>query len=153
MTSLTTSNRLGVISEFCQLLQFHIAAYFDNELPVMALPHATQRSGHPIKSICSRLKAKEGRIRGNLMGKHVDFLARRVITLDLTINIDELGDPWSIELNFTYPEIVTPYNKERFVVECPYIDDPTEKYISLIIPALNEEHRSPAELLMRLSSE
>ncbi|GJT21720.1 retrotransposon protein, putative, ty1-copia subclass [Tanacetum coccineum] len=74
---------------------------------------ATQRSGHPIKSICSRLKAKEGRIRGNLMGKHVDFLARTVITPDPTINIDELGVPWSIALNLTYPETVTPYNKER----------------------------------------
>ncbi|GJU14127.1 DNA-directed RNA polymerase II subunit 1 [Tanacetum coccineum] len=100
-----------VISEFSQLLQFHIAAYFDNELP--GQPRATQRSGRPIKSICSRLKAKEGRIRGNLMGKRVDFSARTVITPDPTINIDELGVPWSIALNLTYPETVTPYNKER----------------------------------------
>ncbi|GJN39639.1 hypothetical protein PR202_gb28770 [Eleusine coracana subsp. coracana] len=56
-----------IITEFAQLLQFHIATYFDNELP--GQPRATQRSGRPIKSICSRLKAKEGRIRGNLMGK------------------------------------------------------------------------------------
>ncbi|KAL6551725.1 DNA-directed RNA polymerase II subunit rpb1 [Orobanche gracilis] len=100
-----------IISEFAQLLQFHIATYFDNELP--GLPRATQRSGRPIKSICSRLKAKEGRIRGNLMGKRVDFSARTVITPDPTINIDELGVPWSIALNLTYPETVTPYNIER----------------------------------------
>lgn len=74
---------------------------------------ATQRSGRPIKSICSRLKAKEGRIRGNLMGKRVDFSARTVITPDPTINIDQLGVPWSIALNLTYPETVTPYNIER----------------------------------------
>lgn len=74
---------------------------------------ATQRSGRPIKSICSRLKAKEGRIRGNLMGKRVDFSARTVITPDPNINIDELGVPWSIALNLTYPETVTPYNIER----------------------------------------
>ncbi|CAN6481633.1 unnamed protein product [Victoria cruziana] len=100
-----------IISEFAQLLQFHIATYFDNELP--GQPRATQRSGRPIKSICSRLKAKEGRIRGNLMGKRVDFSARTVITPDPTINIDELGVPWSIALNMTYPETVTPYNIER----------------------------------------
>ncbi|XXG40386.1 hypothetical protein AAC387_Pa01g1116 [Persea americana] len=100
-----------IISEFTQLLQFHIATYFDNELP--GQPRATQRSGRPIKSICSRLKAKEGRIRGNLMGKRVDFSARTVITPDPTINIDELGVPWSIALNLTYPETVTPYNIER----------------------------------------
>ena len=74
---------------------------------------ATQRSGRPIKSICSRLKAKEGRIRGNLMGKRVDFSARTVITPDPNINIDQLGVPWSIALNLTYPETVTPYNIER----------------------------------------
>ncbi|KAK4416074.1 DNA-directed RNA polymerase II subunit RPB1 [Sesamum alatum] len=100
-----------IISEFAQLLQFHVATYFDNELP--GQPRATQRSGRPIKSICSRLKAKEGRIRGNLMGKRVDFSARTVITPDPTINIDELGVPWSIALNLTYPETVTPYNIER----------------------------------------
>ncbi|KNA21792.1 hypothetical protein SOVF_040130 [Spinacia oleracea] len=100
-----------IISEFAQLLQFHIATYFDNELP--GQPRATQRSGRPIKSICTRLKAKEGRIRGNLMGKRVDFSARTVITPDPNINIDELGVPWSIALNLTYPETVTPYNLER----------------------------------------
>ncbi|KAH9687908.1 hypothetical protein KPL70_014945 [Citrus sinensis] len=49
-----------LISEFAQVLQFHIATYFDNELP--GQPRARQRSGGPIKSICCRLKAKEGRI-------------------------------------------------------------------------------------------
>ncbi|KMZ61970.1 DNA-directed RNA polymerase [Zostera marina] len=100
-----------IINEFAQLLQFHIATYFDNELP--GQPRATQRSGRPIKSICNRLKAKEGRIRGNLMGKRVDFSARTVITPDPIINIDELGVPWSIALNLTFPETVTPYNIER----------------------------------------
>lgn len=49
------------------------------------------------------------------MGKRVDFSARTVITPDPNINIDELGVPWSIALNLTYPETVTPYNIERFV--------------------------------------
>lgn len=48
------------------------------------------------------------------MGKRVDFSARTVITPDPNINIDELGVPWSIALNLTYPETVTPYNIERF---------------------------------------
>ncbi|CAL1394364.1 unnamed protein product [Linum trigynum] len=58
-----------IISEFAQLLQFHVATYFDNELPVQPRVTQSQRSGRTIKSICSRLKAKEGYIRGNLMGK------------------------------------------------------------------------------------
>eukprot|EP00899_Mesostigma_viride_P002361 jgi/Mesvir1/12125/Mv00383-RA.1 len=100
-----------ILNEYTALLQFHVATYFDNELP--GQPRATQRSGRPIKSICQRLKAKEGRIRGNLMGKRVDFSARTVITADPNIGIDELGVPWSIALNLTYPETVTPYNIER----------------------------------------
>ena len=36
-----------------------------------------QKSGRPLKSISERLKAKEGRVRGNLMGKRVDFSARQ----------------------------------------------------------------------------
>lgn len=50
------------------------------------------------------------------MGKRVDFSARTVITPDPNINIDELGVPWSIALNLTYPETVTPYNMERSVL-------------------------------------
>lgn len=58
-------------------------------------------------------QGKEGRIRGNLMGKRVDFSARTVITGDPNIGIDELGVPWSIALNLTFPETVTPFNIER----------------------------------------
>jgi DNA-directed RNA polymerase beta' subunit len=80
------------------------------------LLQALQRSGRPIKSISQRLKAKEGRVRGNLMGKRVDFSARTVITPDPNIGIDMLGVPWSIALNMTYPETVTPYNRERSAI-------------------------------------
>ena len=46
-----------------------------------------------IKSIEERLKGKEGRFRQNLMGKRVDFSARRVISPDANIALDELGVP------------------------------------------------------------
>lgn len=68
----------------------------------------------PIKSISQRLKGKEGRVRGNLMGKRVDYSARTVISGDPNISIDELGVPWSIALNLTYPETVTAHNYERY---------------------------------------
>ncbi|MED6109061.1 DNA-directed RNA polymerase II subunit rpb1, partial [Stylosanthes scabra] len=110
-----------VISEFTQLLQFHIATYFDNELPGLA--RARQKSGRPIKSICCRLKEVNGRIRG-LFGKRVDFSARSLITPDPNINIDEVGVPWSIALNLTYPETVTPYNITRLKKLVEYGPDP-----------------------------
>ena len=100
-----------VIDEWTSVLQYHIATLVDNEIPGIA--PACQRSGRPLKSIRQRLKSKEGRIRGNLMGKRVDYSARSVITPDPGIGIDELGVPIKIASNLTYPEIVTPYNIER----------------------------------------
>ena len=53
---------------------------------------------------------KEGRIRGNLMGKRVNFSARTVITSEPSININELRVPLKIATNLTIPEVVTPQN-------------------------------------------
>jgi DNA-directed RNA polymerase II subunit RPB1 len=57
-----------------------------------------------VKAIRARLKGKEGRLRGNLMGKRVDFSARTVITGDPNLELDEVGVPRSIAMNLTYPE-------------------------------------------------
>ncbi|KAL4260389.1 DNA-directed RNA polymerase subunit [Pleurotus pulmonarius] len=97
-----------VISEFEQLLQFHVATYMDND--IAGIPQALQKSGRPVKAIRARLKGKEGRLRGNLMGKRVDFSARTVITGDPNLELDEVGVPKSIAMNLTFPERVTPYN-------------------------------------------
>ncbi|KZT09014.1 beta and beta-prime subunits of DNA dependent RNA-polymerase [Laetiporus sulphureus 93-53] len=97
-----------VITEFEQLLQFHVATYMDND--IAGIPQALQKSGRPVKAIRARLKGKEGRLRGNLMGKRVDFSARTVITGDPNLELDEVGVPKSIAMNLTYPERVTPYN-------------------------------------------
>ena len=56
----------------------------DNDIP--NFPKATQRSGKILKAIKSRLKGKEGRVRGNLMGKRVDFSARTVIGGDVNLS-------------------------------------------------------------------
>lgn len=100
-----------ILTEYINLLQFHVNSYIDNEIP--GQPQATQRTGRPIKAISQRLKSKEGRVRGNLMGKRVDFSARTVITADPNIKLDELGVPYEIAKNMTIPETVTNYNKEK----------------------------------------
>jgi DNA-directed RNA polymerase beta' subunit len=91
-------------------LQYHIAVYYDNES--LKLPQSEQK-GVLTKSLASRLKGKEGRIRNNLMGKRTDFSGRTVITPDPTLSINQLGVPISIARNITFPEIVTPYNIEE----------------------------------------
>ena len=100
-----------IIAENVKMLQFHVVTLSDNDMP--GLPRAMQKSGRPLKAIKARLKGKEGRIRGNLMGKRVDFSARTVITPDPNLRIDQVGVPRSIAQNLTFPEIVTPFNIDK----------------------------------------
>lgn len=122
-----------VIDEWYQLLQYHIATFVDNTLP--GIPPAQQRSGRPLKSIKERLKSKEGRVRGNLMGKRVDYSARSVITPDPNISIDELGVPYEIAKNITFPDIVTPYNIDMLnkIVRNGYDTYPGAKSIKRVL--------------------
>lgn len=118
-----------IVSEFEQLLQFHVATYMDND--IAGVPQALQKSGRPVKAIRARLKGKEGRLRGNLMGKRVDFSARTVITGDPNLSLDEVGVPRSIARTLTYPEIVTPYNihKLQLLVKNGPNEHPGAKYV------------------------
>lgn len=118
-----------VAADFEALLQYHVATYMDND--IAGQPQALQKSGRPVKSIRARLKGKEGRLRGNLMGKRVDFSARTVITGDPNLSLDEVGVPRSIARTLTYPETVTPYNigKLHQLVQNGPNDHPGAKYV------------------------
>ncbi|KAI1827476.1 DNA-directed RNA polymerase II subunit RPB1 [Xylaria intraflava] len=118
-----------VAHEFDTLLQYHVATLMDND--IAGQPQALQKSGRPVKSIRARLKGKEGRLRGNLMGKRVDFSARTVITGDANISLDEVGVPRSIAKILTYPETVTPYNISRLhkLVQNGPNEHPGAKYV------------------------
>jgi DNA-directed RNA polymerase II subunit RPB1 len=91
-------------------LQFNVATLMNNDL---TSGRAHKKSGQPIKAIYARLKGKEGRVRGNLMGKRVDYSARSVISPDPNLQVDELGVPLSIAMNLTFPEVVTDLNIEK----------------------------------------
>ena len=97
-----------IINEFTHLLQHYVFTLMDNDIPNEAA--SMHKSGKKIKSITARLRGKEGRLRGNLMGKRVDFSARAVITPDPNLDLDQLGVPRSIAINLTFPELVTPLN-------------------------------------------
>lgn len=57
-----------------------------------------------------RLKGKQGRFRGNLSGKRVDFSSRTVISPDPNLEIDQVGVPKHIAQILTYPEKVIQAN-------------------------------------------
>jgi len=111
------------------VLQYHVFTLMDNQIPGLA--PSQQRNGRKLKSICDRMRKKDGRIRGNLNGKRVDQSARSVITPDPFISIDELGVPIKVALNITFQEVVNEYNIEemkRLILNGPDVW-PGAKYI------------------------
>ena len=105
-----TNATAKVIEDWHTVLQYYCATMIDNRIPGVA--SVAQRSGRALKSIKERLVGKGGRVRGNLMGKRVDYSARSVITPDPNISIGELGVPKKIAMNITYPVVVNKRNKK-----------------------------------------
>lgn len=101
---------VNIIEELHDLLQYHVTTFFDNE--VSGIPPARHRSGRALKTLAQRLKGKEGRFRGNLSGKRVDFSARTVISPDPNLDIDMVGVPVEIASKLTVPERITEWNIE-----------------------------------------
>ena len=100
----------NMIEGWTTILQHSIAMIVNNKIKGIA-PMA-QRSGRPLQCIMGRINSKNGRIRGNLMGKRVDFSARSVITGDPNISIQQLGVPMKIVKNLTKPIVVNDRNRD-----------------------------------------
>jgi len=116
------------IEDTWDLLQYHIATYFDNE--ITGIPPARHRSGRPLKTITQRLKGKEGRFRHNLSGKRVNFSARTPISPDPNLSLNEVGVPKEIAEELTIPERVTQFNRDaviKLIKNAP--DYPCAKYV------------------------
>ncbi len=128
-----------IVEDLWELLQYHITTYIDNEVP--GVPPARRRSGMPLRTLAQRLKGKEGRFRGNLSGKRVDFSARTVISPDPYISINEVGVPKEIAMTVTVPVRITTWNIDevrKYVLNGPYkypganyIIDPNGRRIDL----------------------
>jgi DNA-directed RNA polymerase subunit A' len=103
-----------IIEDLWELLQYHVTTFFDNS--VSGIPPARHRSGRPLKTLSQRLKGKEGRFRGSLSGKRVNFSARTVISPDPNLSINEVGVPMPIARTLTMPEVVTPRNIEQLKI-------------------------------------
>ncbi len=100
-----------IVQDLVDLLQYHVTTYFDNE--VSGIPQAHHRSGRPLKTLTQRLKGKEGRFRGSLSGKRVDFSSRTVISPDPNLAISNVGVPTDVAKKLTIPETVSQWNLEK----------------------------------------
>jgi len=92
-------------------LQYNVATLISNKIP--GFLRNVQRSGKLIKALRERITGKDARLRGNLMGKRVDWSARTVISVDPGISIDEFGMPKKIAMVLTFPDVVTEDNMEE----------------------------------------
>ncbi|MFQ6134205.1 MAG: DNA-directed RNA polymerase subunit A' [Nitrososphaerales archaeon] len=110
-----------IVQDLVDLLQYHVTTYFDNE--VSGIPQAHHRSGRPLKTLSQRLKGKEGRFRGSLSGKRVDFSSRTVISPDPSLDISEVGVPLEVAKKLTVSEKVSPWNIDmlkKMIINGPF---------------------------------
>ncbi|KAH8820997.1 hypothetical protein F5884DRAFT_840392 [Xylogone sp. PMI_703] len=108
-SALQKGQPLQTIMEQWEYLQLQIAMYVNSDVPGLQQPGF----GKAIRGFCQRLKGKQGRFRGNLSGKRVDFSGRTVISPDPNLGIDQVAVPILVAKNLTYPERVQRHNIEK----------------------------------------
>lgn len=89
-------------------LQHSCTTFINNN--IKGVKKSTQRSGAPNKGVLQRLHGKEGRVRGTVVGKRVDYCVRGVITPDPNLPPNHVGIPTSVALKLTYSETVNNIN-------------------------------------------
>ncbi|CAJ2502597.1 Uu.00g099910.m01.CDS01 [Anthostomella pinea] len=107
--ALQKGTALQTIMEQWEYLQLQIAVYVNSDVPGL------QQSGvaKTMRGFCQRLKGKQGRFRGNLSGKRVDFSGRTVISPDPNLAVNEVAVPELVAKNLTYPERAHRDNLEK----------------------------------------
>lgn len=109
-TSLSQGKPINMLMEQWEYMQAQIAMYIDSSQPSIIRGFSDIK---PIRGFCQRLKGKQGRFRGNLSGKRVDFSGRTVISPDPNLSIEQVAVPILVAKNLTYPEKVSRYNMEK----------------------------------------
>ncbi|XP_013420118.1 DNA-directed RNA polymerase III subunit RPC1 isoform X2 [Lingula anatina] len=102
-----TGAKMQMIMEDWDFLQLQVALLYNSEtsgIPINMQPR------HPMRGFCQRLKGKQGRFRGNLSGKRVDYSSRTVISPDPNMRIDQVSVPEHVAKILTYPERVNKAN-------------------------------------------
>jgi DNA-directed RNA polymerase III subunit RPC1 len=106
---LTKGQPMSKIMELWEFMQMQLAMYIDGSLPGLA---KDSQFGRPMRGFCQRLKGKQGRFRGNLSGKRVDFSGRTVISPDPNLSIEEVAVPERVAKSMTYPTKVNAHNMD-----------------------------------------
>lgn len=101
---------MKMVAEDWEFLQVLVALFINGDTP--GIPRQIIGPRNP-RGLCQRLKGKQGRFRGNLSGKRVDFSGRTVISPDPNLRVDQVGVPVLVAKVMTYPERVHAHNIAR----------------------------------------
>jgi DNA-directed RNA polymerase III subunit RPC1 len=104
---LLNSAEIEELMENWNMLQIESARYLNSDI------FPKEKSSKLTKGLYQRLKGKNGRFRGNLSGKRVDFSARTVISPDPSLPLNMVGIPFKLALKLTFPEKLNKINFER----------------------------------------
>eukprot|EP00055_Hartaetosiga_balthica_P015474 m.91554 g.91554 ORF g.91554 m.91554 type:complete len:1420 (-) comp8874_c0_seq2:1254-5513(-) len=100
--------RLEKIMVSWEDLQIRTAILYNGTLTTLVQSSKTPRKA--VRGFYQRLKGKQGRFRGNLSGKRVNFSGRTVISPDPNLGVDEVAVPYHVCKILTYPERATRHN-------------------------------------------
>ena len=116
-----------IVDEARLSLQIGISSYIDHKKGTST---SKKDFSKEYKSLSERLKFKEGRVRGNLMGKRCDYTARTVITGDDRLGMSEVGVPEDIAKILTVPIMVTDFNKKQLQEDLLNVDGPIQYVVN-----------------------
>ncbi|XP_075591024.1 uncharacterized protein LOC142597894 [Dermatophagoides farinae] len=115
--AIKNGNNYNKIQSLRDILQVQYVRFINSDYPQLNnVINSLSRIGNVIKQgrgVSQRLKGKDGRFRGNLSGKRVDFSGRTVISPDCNCSVEHVVIPEFCAKRMTYPEKVTIFNIEK----------------------------------------
>lgn len=90
-----------------RILQEAVDSLIDNTMRHGSAPSMSQAQRRPLKSLADNLKGKRGILRGNLLGKRVDYSGRSVIVIGPELSLHQCGLPKLMALELFRPFIIS----------------------------------------------
>ena len=90
-----------------RILQEAVDALVDNAMRQGSSSSAMQGQRRALKSLADNLKGKRGILRGNLLGKRVDYSGRSVIVIGPELDLDQCGLPKHMALELFKPFVIS----------------------------------------------
>ncbi|MDG1949553.1 MAG: DNA-directed RNA polymerase subunit beta', partial [bacterium] len=98
-----------------RMLQEAVDALIDNSARKSKTVIAATGKKRKLKSLADQLKGKQGRFRGNLLGKRADYSGRSVIVVGPHLSLDQCGIPKKMALELFKPFVISKLIDREYV--------------------------------------